>query len=85
MTRLVPVAFFAVASLTAGGLEQGSGAAKDEKLLAELQQALATAWVTADRATIERIIAPDWRSTGPDGRMTDRARVMADVFQTRQL
>ena len=83
MTRLVLVAlFFVVASLTAGGVEQGTGARKDELLLAELQQALAKAWVSADRATIERIIAHDWRSTSPDGQMRDRAGVLADVFET---
>lgn len=57
---------------------------KDEVVLAALQQALAQAWVSGDRATIDRIIAPDWRSTGPDGRMTDRAGVLADVFETRR-
>jgi hypothetical protein len=51
--------------------------------LLELQQTLATAWITGDRAAIERIIAPDWRSTGPDGRMTDRPRVLSDVFESR--
>lgn len=58
--------------------------AKDEAHVAELQQALAKAWVRADRATIDRIIAPDWTSTGPDGRTTDRAAVFADVFETRR-
>ena len=57
---------------------------KDEVVLAALQQALAQAWISGDRATIDRIIAPDWRSTGPDGRMTDRAGVLADVFETRR-
>ena len=63
-------------------MEQGTGARKDELLLAELQQALAKARVSADRATIERIIAHDWRSTGPDGQVRDRAGVLADVFET---
>ena len=56
--------------------------AKDEALLRELQQVLAKAWVTGDRATIERIIAPEWRATGPDGSVTDRAAVLASVFET---
>jgi hypothetical protein len=55
----------------------------DEVVLAQLQQTLAKAWVSGDRAAIERIIAPDWRSTGPDGRVTDRATVLADVFERR--
>ena len=83
MTRVV-LALFVVARLAAGGVEQGPGAAKDEAVLAELQQTLAKAWVSSDRATVNRIIASDWRSTGPDGRITDRAAVLADVFETRR-
>lgn len=52
-----------------------------EQTLAELQQILAKAWVARDRATIERIIAPEWTSTGPDGTITTRAQVLADVFE----
>lgn len=82
MVRLVLVGFV-VATLAVGVVAQGPAAGKDEKQLAELQQTLAKAWVGGDRATIERIIAPDWSGTGPDGRVTDRARVLADVFETR--
>ena len=39
--------------------------------------------MAGDRATIEQIIAPEWRSTGPDGGQTDRATVFAQVFETR--
>lgn len=72
-----------VTGLAAHVAGQRSGAAEDEKLLAELQQTLAKAWVGGDRAAVERIIAGDWRSTGPDGRMTNRADVLADVFEAR--
>jgi hypothetical protein len=54
-----------------------------EALLVELQQTLARAWLARDRGAIERIIAPEWRSTGPDGRSTDRATVLAQVFEKR--
>jgi ketosteroid isomerase-like protein len=57
--------------------------ARPDAELAELQQTLAKAWVGGDRETIERIIAPDWISTGPDGQMTARAGVLAEVFETR--
>ena len=50
--------------------------------LAAIQQRLAKAWVDADRATIEAIIAPDWIVTGADGRLSSRADVMRDVFET---
>jgi hypothetical protein len=54
----------------------------DEAELIELQQVLAKAWMTRDRATVERIIAPEWRSTGPDGSANDRAGVVTQVFET---
>ena len=84
MPSLILVAFVVVAGLAAERVEQRGAAAKDEVQLAALQQSLAKAWLGADRATIERIIAADWRSTGPDGRTTDRAAVVADVFETRR-
>lgn len=55
---------------------------QDEIELIELQQLLVKAWLTGDRATVERIIAADWTSTGPDGRTADRATVLAQVFET---
>ena len=55
---------------------------QDDVELVELQQVLAKAWVTGDRAAVEHIIAPDWRSTGPDGSTSDRGRVLAQVFET---
>ena len=53
-----------------------------EAALVALQQDLAEAWLSADRPTLERIIASEWTITGPDGRMSDRARVLAQVFET---
>jgi ketosteroid isomerase-like protein len=50
--------------------------------LAGIQQRLAKAWVDADRAAIEAILAPDWIVTGADGRLSSRADVMRDVFET---
>jgi hypothetical protein len=44
---------------------------------------LVQAWLSGDRATIERLIAPEWRLTGPDGQVSDRASVLAEVFETR--
>ena len=55
---------------------------RDETELIELQQTLAEAWLAGDRATVERIIAPEWTSTGPDGSTTDRAAVLTQVFET---
>ena len=55
---------------------------QDEAELIELQQILVKAWLTGDRTMVERIIAPDWTSTGPDARTTDRATVLAQVLET---
>lgn len=69
------------------GIATGCGtrapAAEDDKVLAQLQQELAAAWMAGDRATIERIVAPEWSVTGPDGGRSDRAAVLAQVFETR--
>lgn len=51
--------------------------------LTDIQQQLAKAWLAGDRATIERIIAPEWSLTGPDGQMSTRSDVVRDVFETR--
>ena len=83
MFRWILVPLILMTTLTVAGGNQGPGAGQNEAVLAELQQALAKAWVSGDRATIERIIAPEWRSIGPDGRTTDRAKVLADVFEKR--
>ncbi len=56
---------------------------RDKAQLSDVQQALARAWVAGDRAAIERIIAPEWTTTGPDGGKADRATVLAQVFETR--
>ena len=56
---------------------------RDRAVLAKIQQDLAHAWASGDRTTIESIIAPEWRSTGPDGRSSDRATVFGDVFEKR--
>jgi uncharacterized protein DUF4440 len=59
-----------------------AAAERDDAGLVALQQVLARAWVSGDRAMVERIIAPEWTSTGPDGRTTDRATVLTQVFET---
>jgi hypothetical protein len=75
-------ALILVTTLTAGCGDERSPAVQDEAVLVQLQQVMAKAWITGDRATVEQIIATEWTSTGPDGRMTDRARVLAQVFET---
>jgi ketosteroid isomerase-like protein len=54
----------------------------DATELADIQQQLARAWVARDRATIEKLIAPDWIVTGADGNLAMRDVVLRDVFET---
>jgi hypothetical protein len=76
------IALVIMAGITVAA-DQGRRTERDEAVLVQIQQALAKAWVDGDRAAIERIIAPEWRSIGPDGRASDRASVLADVFEKR--
>ena len=64
-------------------LDVHQGVTDSNQELAEIQQRLAKAWVTADRAAIEHIIAPDWTVTGADGRVSTRGDVLRDAFETK--
>ena len=84
MKRLLLVLY--VASLLPGLACRHTAAdrtAADKAELAALQQTLAKAWLSGDRATVEQVIAPEWKSTGPDGSTSDRDSVMTQVFETR--
>lgn len=59
------------------------GVTDSSQELVEIQQQLAKAWMAADRVAIERIIAPEWTLTGTDGRLSTRADVLRDVFETK--
>lgn len=85
MTYLLTVLSIALVVMVSPTLaaNQDRRAEKDRAALAQIQQDLANAWVSGDRPAVERIIAPEWRSTGPDGRSSDRARVFGDVFEKR--
>jgi ketosteroid isomerase-like protein len=65
-----------------GRVTKGPLVQHDEAALVDLQQDLARAWITRDQSMVERIISPEWTSTGPDGRASDRAEVLAQVFET---
>jgi ketosteroid isomerase-like protein len=77
------VLFLVATPIRTDAANQDGRAESDRSALLRIQQDLARAWVSGDRATIERVIAPEWRSTGPDGRSSDRASVFADVFDKR--
>jgi len=46
--------------------------------LEEIQQQLVKAWVTRDRSLIERLLAPEWMVTHPDGRVSSREQVLRE-------
>ena len=80
--QIVIAIIVVVSALVMACRSQAPAAHRDEAALIEMQQDLARAWVSGDRTTLERIIASDWTTTGPDGRTSDRARVLAQVFET---
>ncbi len=56
--------------------------AADTARLHEIQQQLAAAWTARDRATIERLIAPDWTVTHVEGQRLTRADVFRDMLES---
>ena len=48
--------------------------------IVELEERLAQAWVTRDRAFIESVIAPEWTVTDPSGRVLTRQQVLDETF-----
>jgi hypothetical protein len=75
-----PLGVLLLVATQAAASSSASTTAGPKESLADLQQVLARAWVVRDRAAIERIIAPDWTTTGPDGSVRTRAQVLAEVF-----
>ena len=53
----------------------------DTTHLRTIQQELAAAWIARDRATIERLIAPDWQATHVAGQRLTRPDVFRDMFE----
>ena len=52
----------------------------DESELQELEQQIARAWVKRDRPFLERVLAPEWSVTQPDGEILARAAVLGSFF-----
>ena len=50
----------------------------DRQQLEDIQQQLIRAWVTRDRSILERLLAPEWRVTRVDGRVSTRDEVLRD-------
>jgi hypothetical protein len=54
----------------------------DEQQLRALEQQLARAWSTRDRATVERILTREWSLIASDGTWVKRADILAATFDT---
>ena len=63
--------------------QPGASDSQDVARLKQIQQELVNAWLAQDRATIERLLAPDWTVTGPTGTTSTRGQVLADAFERR--
>ena len=54
----------------------------DVQELVAIQQELAAAWIARDRATLERLIAPDWVVTHVAGQRLTRSDVLRDMLES---
>lgn len=48
------------------------------KQLEDIQSQLAQAWITRDRSTLERLLAPEWMVTHTDGGISTKQEVLRD-------
>ena len=53
------------------------------KLLRDIEQRLATAWVKGDRSFIEQILADDWSVTDLTGRVLKKEEVLEETFGSK--
>jgi len=56
---------------------QGS---RDAETIAAIEQQLAKAWLSRDRAAIDAILAPEWSVTDASGQVLSKEQVMQEVF-----
>ena len=80
MNRSIGALLFALAAvLGLDGFGQGS---RDVEIIADIEQQLAKAWVSRDRATIDAILAPDWSVTDAAGRVLTKQQVIQESFDS---
>lgn len=56
-----------------------------EQELIQIQQELCAAWMNKDRATIERILDPEWSVTKATGEIATKSEVLRDAFELGKL
>ena len=78
--RSVVIAAIAAVLVTTGPAPLHGRQGDDVARLEALEQRIASAWVTRDRAFIESVLAPDWSVTDVAGRVLSRQQVLDDMF-----
>ena len=63
---------------TSAGLPANDRQQNDRQQLENIQQQLVKAWVTRERSILEQVLAPDWKVTHTDGRMSSREEILCD-------
>jgi hypothetical protein len=73
MYRWIPLLVVLTISLVTSDRPAAQAIGSDEQHLRQLQDDLTTAWQKRDKATIERLLAPEWSLITPDGSTVTRA------------
>jgi len=60
---------------------QGSS---DAETIAAIEQQLAKAWLSGDRAAIDAILAPEWSVTDAGGQILSKAQIMQEAFASTE-
>jgi ketosteroid isomerase-like protein len=81
MKRIIPLAALVITTLAFAQAPAKESKTQDDNVqqtLTQLERELGAAAVKADLATFDRIFAPEWMNTGPDGTLINKAQSDAD-------
>jgi uncharacterized protein (TIGR02246 family) len=70
-----------LALFVALALQAGGDHASDVAAISAIEQRLASAWVTGDRAFIESVLADDWSVTDASGQVLTKRQVIDETFR----
>jgi ketosteroid isomerase-like protein len=77
LLRTLAITCGVVVALTARSFGQCSS---DAETIASIEQGLAKAWLTRDRAAIDAVLAPEWSVTDAAGQVLSKDQVMQETF-----
>lgn len=78
-TVVTSLAFVSLAFAQMPGGAAASSTDTDEQMIIKSQEEWADALVNRDFSVIDRVVAPDWQITLPDGTVSTKAQVDADM------